>query len=150
MPHCREKIVNFGNTEAKITVGKLFERAYSENKGATVRIVAKKGSAKLTIDQDGKAILSNTAGVVIFSGNPVLNKIGIKIKRVNIIFSNEDGMNIGYKATFDFVAGGVAVSGKFNLEKLILSCSGLLCKAARTMKNRHLSYERELQGIMVR
>ncbi len=142
--------MDLSNAEAKITIAKLFELAYSKNKGVTARIVAKKGTAKLTIDQDGRAVLSNSAGMVIFSGDPVLNKIGVKVKRVNIIFSNEDGMNIGYNATFDLGVGRVAVRGKFDLEKLILSCSGLLCKAARAMKGRNLSYERELQEVMGR
>ncbi len=145
----RKEHMSFNNIEAKITVAKLFELAYSKNKGMTARIVAKKGSAKLTIDQNGKAVLSNSAGMVVFSGGPVLKKIGAKVKRVNIMFSNEDGMNIGYNATFDLEVGKVIVSGKFDLEELILSCSGLLCKAARAMKGRNLAYEKELKDIMV-
>ncbi|MGH1439424.1 MAG: hypothetical protein ACRBBR_04870 [Cellvibrionaceae bacterium] len=142
--------MDLSRVEAKVTVAKLFELAYSKNKGLTAKIVAKKGAAKLTIDENGRAVLSNSMGMVIFSGDPALKKLGAKIKRVNILFSNQDGMNVGYKASFDLGVGKVSVSGSFNLEELILSCSGILCKAARAMKNRHLSYERELERIMVR
>lgn len=50
-------------TEAKITIAKLIERAYSKDKGMTVKIMAQKGSAKLTVDQNGKATLSGSAGI---------------------------------------------------------------------------------------
>lgn len=136
--------------EAKITVAKIFELAYSKDKGLTAKIVASKGSAKITIDENGKAVLSNSAGMVIFNGDPALKQIGAKVKRVNILFSNQDGMNIGYKASFDLGIGKVSVSGSFDLEKLILSCSGILCKAARALKDRNSSYDRELERIMGR
>ncbi len=137
-------------TEAKITIAKFLELAYSEDNEMTVKIIAKKGGSKLTIDQNGNAILSSSVGIVRFSGTPVLNKIGAKIKRVSVFFSKQDAMNVGYTATFDLEYMKLSVSGDFDLEKLITSCSGLLCEAARLLKGRHRDYDKELQGIMGR
>ncbi|MCW8933442.1 MAG: hypothetical protein OQK98_01840 [Gammaproteobacteria bacterium] len=134
--------------EAKITVAKLLELAYSEDKGMTAKIVASKAGAKLTIDQNGKATLTGNTGALTFSGSPVLDRIGVKIKRVNISFNNKGGMNIGYRATFDLLYIKLTVMGEFDLEELITSCSGLLCKAARALKGKHHAYDLELQKIM--
>lgn len=135
-------------TEAKITIAKLLELAYSQDKGLTVKIMAQKGSARLTVDQDGKATLSGTAGIFTFSGTPVLEKIGVKVKRVSVNFNNEDGKKIGYSATFSLEVISMTVIGEFDLEALITSCSGLLCQAARALKGRNQAYEMELQQIM--
>jgi len=140
--------VGFKRTEAKVTIARLIELAYSKDKGMTVKIMAKKGSAKLAVDQNGNATLSGSAGILTFSGTPALEKVGAKIKRVSISFNNKDGMNIGYAATFDLEYMKLSVLGNFDLEELITSCSGILCKAARALKGRHHAYEMELQKIM--
>ena len=135
-------------TEAKITIAKLIELAYSRNEGMTVKIMAKKGNAELTVDQNGNATLSGSAGILTFSGTPVLEQMGTKIKRVSVSFSNKDGMIVGYTATFDLEYIKLSVFGDFDLEELITSCSGLLCSAARALKGRHQAYDMELQKIM--
>ena len=135
-------------TEAKITIAKLIELAYSRNEGMTVKIMAKKGNAELTVDQNSNATLSGSAGILTFSGTPVLEQMGTKIKRVSVSFSNKDGMIVGYTATFDLEYIKLSVFGDFDLEELITSCSGLLCSAARALKGRHHAYDMELQKIM--
>lgn len=137
-------------TEGKITIAKLLELAYSKDKGMTAKIIASKAGAKLTIDQNGKATLTGTVGTVTFAGSQVLDRIGAKIKRVSVSFNNKGGMNIGYRATFDLAYIKLTVMGDFDLEELITSCSGLLCKAARALKGRHHAYDMELQKIMGR
>jgi len=140
--------MDFKKTEAKITIAKLIELAYSKDKGMTANIIAKKGSATLTINQNGYATLSGSAGILTFSGTPVLEKIGVKIKRVSVSFNNKDGMKVGYTATFDLEYIKLSVLGEFDLEELITSCSGLLCQAARAIKGRHHAYDMELKKIM--
>lgn len=140
--------MDLNRTEAKITIAKLIELAYSKDKGMTVKIMAQKGSAKLTVDRDGNATLSGSVGRLTFSGAPALEKIGAKIKRVSVNFNNKDGMKVGYTATFDLEYIKLSVLGSFDLEELITSCSGLLCNAARALKNRHRGYDMELQKIM--
>lgn len=134
--------------EIKVTIAKFIEAAYSEDKGLTAKIVATKGPFKLTVDADGKGTLSSTAGNVTFSGSPVLDKAGANIKMVSVTFSPAEGREVKYHATFDLKVAKLSVSGGFDLEELITSCSGLLCKAAKAMKGRHQAYELELQRIM--
>lgn len=140
--------MDFRKTEARITIAKFIELAYSKDKGMTAKILAKKGNAKLTVDQNGNATLSGSAGILTFSGTPVLEKIGVKIKRVSINFNNKGGMKVGYTATFDLEYIKLSVLGDFDLEELITSCSGLLCQAARALKGRNHAYEMELKKIM--
>jgi hypothetical protein len=140
--------MDFKRTEAKITIAKFIELAYSKDKGLTEKIIAQKGSAKLSVNQDGKATLSGSAGNLTFSGTPVLENIGAKIKRVSVSFNNKDERNIGYTATFDLTYIKLSVSGKFNLEDLVTSCSGWLCQAARALKGRNHPHDLKLQKIM--
>jgi len=142
--------MNMSRSEVKITIEKLLEVAYSENKGLTTKILAVKGKAKLTVDQSGRATLTGTVGAFSFSGSPVLSKIGVKIKRVTVNFENKGSMKVGYTATFTHAFVSLNVSGTFDLDELITSCSGFLCQAARALKNRHKAYEMELQLIMGR
>ena len=113
----------------------------------TVKIMAQKGNIKLTVDQNGDAVLSGSAGILTYSGKPVLEKIGAKIKRVSVSFDNKDDMKIGYTATFDLEYIKLSVFGDFDLDALITSCSGLLCQAARALKSREKAYDNELQRI---
>lgn len=136
--------------EVKIAVGRLIELAYEKNKGLTASILAQKGTAKLTVSSDGTAILSNSVGIITFSGNPALKQIGTKIKFLSVGFENRDGMDIQYKAGVKVGLGTISVSGTFNLEKLITSCSGLLCNAARALKNQRSERDRALEEIMGR
>ena len=140
--------MDIGKSELKITIAKFIEVAYSIDEGMTTKIMAQKGNAKLTVDQNGNATLSGSAGVLTFSGKPVLDKIGVKIKRVSVNFTNEDGRKIGYSATFSLEIISVAVMGVFDLEALITLCSGILCQAARALKGRDKALDTQLQHIM--
>src|SRR5690625_6193307 len=96
--------------------------------------MAKKGNAQLSVDQNGNATLSGSAGILTFSGTPVLEKVGAKIKRVSVNFNNKDGMKVGYTATFDLEYIKLSVLGDFDLEELITSCSGLLCRDRKSTR----------------
>lgn len=135
--------------EVKITIAKLVELAYSKDKGMTARIVRKKGNFKLTVDQNGNAMLSGSAGILTFKGDTALSSLGAKIKNVTIMFSHGEGNNVNYTAMYSFSgAANITLTGSFDIEELILSCSGLLCRAARALKGRNAAYEMELQKIM--
>ncbi len=140
--------MNPTRTELKVTIAKLLEVAYSQDKGLTTKIVRAKGAFKLTVDQNGNARLTGKLGAVSFSGSDTLDKIGANIKFVNVSFSNGGSGNIKYTAMIDIKSAKIAITGNFNIEKLITSCSGLLCKAARALKGRHHAYDMELQRIM--
>jgi len=141
----------YNQTEVKITIAKLLEVAYSKNKGVTTKILRKKGKFKLTVDEQGNAILSGSMGMLTFKANSALEDLGVKIKNISISFSKGDDNDVRYTAMFIFIGiTAISVSGKFNVEELILSCSGLLCIAARALKGRHAAYDMELQKIMER
>jgi hypothetical protein len=93
-----------------------------------------------------EAFINEMFGIITFSGNPVLKQIGTRITFLSVGFENKDGMDIQYKAGL----GTMSVSGTFNLEKLITSCSGLLCNAARALKNQRPERNRALEEIMGR
>jgi hypothetical protein len=135
--------------QVEVTIAKLLEVAYSKNKGVTTKIVKSKGNYKLTIDANGNTSLSGSAGMLTFKGDSALQGLGAKVKNASIIFTKGDGNDIKYTATFNFVGvAGMSISGTFDIEELILSCSGLLCRAARALKGRHAAYEMELKRIM--
>jgi hypothetical protein len=140
--------MDFNRAEAKITIAKIIEIAYSKDKEMTAKILAKKGGAQLSVDQNGNATLSGSAGFLTFSGTPVLETLGTKIKRISVSFNNTDGQRIGYTASFDLEYLKLSVSGNFDLKELITTCSGLLCIAARHTQGRHHAYDMELQRIM--
>ncbi|RZF95320.1 hypothetical protein EXT42_00405 [Pseudoalteromonas sp. CO302Y] len=135
--------------EIKVTIAKLLEVAYSKNKGVTTKIVRSKGNYKLTVDEKGTVSLSGSVGMLTFKGDSALQGLGAKLKNASISFTKGDSNNIKYTATFNFIsAASISVSGSFDIEELILSCSGLLCRAAKALKGRHAAYEAQLQKIM--
>lgn len=138
------------NLKLKITLAKLIEVAYSRDEEMTVNIVRKKGNFKLTVNQNGKVKLHGSAGTLAFNGGRALEGLGVKVKTISIFFTQGEGDNIDYIGSCSLVggAGSISLSGSFNIETLITSCSGLLCKAARLMKGRNRDYETELKRIM--
>lgn len=140
--------MNIKRAELKVTVAKLVEIAYATDSELTVKLMAKSGDTKLTVDHNGKATLSGAAGNLTFSGSMALEHIGAKVKRVNINFTRGGLNKVNYSATFNLAIISMSVSGDFDIEELILSCSGLLCRAARALKGRNQAFEHELQQIM--
>ena len=138
--------------QVRISVAKLIELAYSEDKGLTTNIVLSKRKFKLRVSSNGNATLSGELGSVIFKGDPALTNLGAKIKVISISFSPGEDKNVNYTAMFSFsAASNISLSGTFNIEELIISCSGLLCRAARLLKNRNKKnqeYELKLKQIM--
>ncbi len=140
--------MNPTNAELKVVIAKLIEVAYSTNKDVAVKIIRGKGSFKLTVDQNGQAVLSGNAGVLTFSGDPALKSIGVKVKRVAVSFFKGEESQVEYTASFSLQIISMSLKGNFDVEDLIASCSGLLCQAAKAMKQRNALYENELQMIM--
>jgi hypothetical protein len=139
--------------EAKVTIAKLLEVAYSKNKGMTTALMRSKGNVKISVNQHGKVLMLGSVGVLTFSAEDALKSLGVKVRFISVSFSKVDEKNIKYKATFTFIkVASLSISGNFDIEEMILSCSGLLCRAARALKNRPEYIERELQrqvgGIM--
>ena len=134
--------------EIKLTIAKLIELAYSEDKGLTAKIVAQKGGFKISVDQSGSTSLSSSVGIVTFNGDSALKSLGFKLKRASISFTRGDGFRASYIASLNFGYAVVAYSGIVDVEKLITACSGLLCIAARGLKGEDKRLEDELNKAM--
>ena len=133
--------------KVKLTIAKLFEIAYSTDKGVTTALVQKRGPFNMRIDQDGNVTLSGNAGVVKFAGKPELEQMGIDLEFGSVMFSNIGNNKLGYTASLKFKGVlKIDYSNVIDVEKLILGCSGLLCQAARGMKNRQQQIEDVLGG----
>lgn len=135
--------------EVKVTIAKLVEVAYSKNKGITTKIVRGKGNFKITVDESGQVTLHGRAGMLTFSGDPVLSELGAKLKNASISFTKGDSDSVDYAASFTFhEAANISLTGSFSVDELLTSCSGMLCQAAKLLKGRNHAYEMELQKIM--
>lgn len=133
----------------KVTIAKLIELSIDKNKDLAVKIMRSKGPFKITVDHEGNATLSGKAGVLRFKGSPALEELGATVKFVSVGFSKNDDGTVKYNGSFKIGFTTLSVAGNFDLEKLILSCSGLLCIAARALKNRRsVLRDRELEEIM--
>jgi hypothetical protein len=136
-----------GQAKVKLTLAKLFEIAYSEDKGVTTALVKSKGPFTMRIDEDGYVTLSGKAGIVKFVGKPELEQMGIDLEYGSVMLSNIGNNKLGYTASLKF-RGIIKIeySNVIDVEKLLLGCSGLLCQAARGLKNREKQIEEALGG----
>jgi hypothetical protein len=132
----------------KLAIAKLIEISYATDSNLTVSLLSQRGPAKLTVDQRGNASFSGSAGRVTFEGSPALEAIGAQVKSVSVSFTNQGGMRIGYTAIVGVKVIDVMVAGSFDLEQMMTSCSGLLCRAARALRGRSAALELEQQRIM--
>jgi len=126
------------------------EISYKSNGEITANLIKSKGPFTLRIDQNGSATLSGKAGTVRFSVKNNVSSFGVDLKYVGVFFSGTGNGKIVYRATFkleaaDFKAISITYSSFLDLEKLILSCSGLLCQAAKHLKNRFQKIDRSIQ-----
>ncbi len=128
--------VTIDDYEIEVSVKKLLKLAYSKNNGLTSEIMLEAGAAQLTVDQNGVATLTGNGKILTFSGKQALEEIGVDVKRVHISFRNQGKHIIGYTATVRIGVVSLSVHGSIDLEKLITSCSGLLCQTARGMLDR--------------
>ena len=62
--------------ELRLTIAKLVEIAYAENKGLTGKVLLGPEKYRLTVDQDGNAMLTARVGTVRFNGAPALEELG--------------------------------------------------------------------------
>lgn len=133
----------------KVTVARLLELSYARNEGLTARILREVGPASVSVASDGTATLSGKAGNVTFSANEVVQSIGLQIRRIGVNMEVTEDGELEYTARFLF-AGALALSarGTIDVEELILSCSGLLCRAARALKSRTASTDREIERAL--
>jgi len=134
-----------GEYGLKIKVINFIELAYKENDKLTVSIVKNKGAFTLKVNQDGDATLSGKSGIVRFSASEATEKFGVDFKYASIMFFSGRG-KLNYTASFGFSKlGKITYTSFIDIEKLVLSCSGLLCIAARAIKARYRQIDSSIQ-----
>lgn len=133
----------------KISVAKLIEIAYSSDGSLVTKIMLESNSFKITVNENGRAVLSGSAGVLAFQGDTALSGLGAKVRSASVMFTNEKSGRVRYTATYGFKEiASVSISGSFSIEELILSCSGFLCRAARILNEGSTARRMELNKVM--
>lgn len=134
--------------QARITIAKLIEAAYSKDEGLTVKIVRSYEDFRLAVDENGNATLSGGAGMIRFNSDNAISSFGAKVKNISVTFSTGENDNVNYTAVISFQkVAGIMVVGSFNILQLITSCSGLLCRAARALTGGS-AHDMQLRRVM--
>jgi len=136
------------NFQLKLTVARFLELSYRENEGLTKKLVTSAGPLKLKVDEDGNGSLMGSVGVVNFSASDAIKDIGLSFKGASVAFGSDRNGNLTYRASFTFVGITPLIRGTIDVEKLIMSCSGLACRAARAIGNRQDLVDMELRKAM--
>jgi hypothetical protein len=135
------------NAKVKVVIGKWFELAYAKDKGVTTALIRQKGPFTMKVDDKGNVTLSGKAGKVTFNGNPALKSFGLQTHYGGITFANAGNNTIMYTVSLKFFGfAKVDFTNMIDVEKLITACSGLLCQAARALKNRNKQLDDALEG----
>lgn len=135
------------NTEFKIKIINFIEIAYKTDGEITTALIRDKGPFSLRIDNHGNASLSGKAGKVSFSVSDELKEYGADFRYASIMFSGNRNGVITYKASAG-IGMSITVIGVLDVENLILNCSGLLCIAARALKNRAHMIDRSINASL--
>lgn len=64
----KDKRIMVDRSKIKISVAKLIEIAYSSDEGLTKKIVLGSDNFKVTVNENGRATLSGSAGTLTFQG----------------------------------------------------------------------------------
>ena len=102
----------------------------------TASIVRSHQPFTLTVTSNGTATLSGKAGKLVFNAGEETRTIGFDFKFASLHFMGAQNEQLRYSASFTIGFASVSFSGSFDVEKFILECSGLVCIAARLMRDR--------------
>lgn len=90
--------------------------------------------------------MSGKAGLVRIDVKDQLTSFGIDLNYISVMLSGNKNGKLIYQLSFGFKNGVIGtVFGVLDVEKLILSCSGLLCRAAKALKKRHALIDSSLR-----
>ena len=112
----------------------------------TANIVRSKHPFTLTVTSSGTATLTGKAGNMTFNVSEETNSIGFDFKFASLQFFGSQNGQLRYSATFTIGFTSVSFRGIFDIEKFILECSGLVCIAARLMRERKNKIDAAIQG----
>jgi len=131
--------------QLKIRVFKILEIAYQNDGELTTSIVRSHQPFTLTVTSNGTATLTGKAGKLTFNASEETRSIGFDFKFASLHFLGTQNSQLRYSASFTIGFTNVTFRGNFDVEKFILKCSGLLCIAARLMKDRKNKIDKAIQ-----
>ena len=123
--------------QLKVRLFRILEIAYESDGDLTTSIVRSQDPFTLTITSNGTATLSGKAGKLVFNASEETKSIGFDFKFATLQFMGSQNGQLRYAASFTIGFTSISFRGTFDVEKFILECSGLLCIAARLLKNRN-------------
>ncbi len=132
--------------EVKVTILKVIELSYHENKGLSAEIFAKSGDFKVSVDQNGKAKLSGYGKYIMVNIGDHL-ELGAKFKMLNVSGHITETGDVNYKGEMSFGWTTIGVNGGFNIIKFLDICESLLCKTARLRRDRGKFIEEQLKKV---
>ena len=106
------------------------------------------GPVTLTVDEKGQATLVGKAGRVSFSGKDTLKEIGVSAGVFRAMLSVNESGDLRFNARVRVGIASVSAGGTIDVEKLLVTCSGVLCRAARALKGRPSRVDRQLQEAL--
>lgn len=137
--------ISHSQTELKLAVARFLELSYSTDGTTTARLMREVGPVKLSVDHHGLATLDGRAGKVTFSAQKGLRELGMELRMADVSMHVDDQGLIQFTASFRFLrAASATTRGSIDVEKLITSCSGLLCAAARALIGARKSRDNQL------
>ncbi|WP_432455871.1 hypothetical protein ACRRS0_10570 [Agarivorans sp. QJM3NY_29] len=134
-------------TEIKVQIIKLIEIAYNKNDGLTGKLLASSGRFSMSLDRDGVLQLSGKAGAARINIAKEMSSMGLDFHYASLYFSPRENGDIVYTGTVGSPKiGSIEIVSSLNIEQLILKCSGLLCIAARFLKNPYSKIDSSLKA----
>lgn len=88
--------------------------------------------------------------MVVVSAGQATRELGVSVRAITVMMTVDGAGDIRYNAQFRLGVAAVGVSGSIDVEKLLLSCSGLLCRAARMLNGRSAHLDRQMLEAMGR
>lgn len=136
--------------ELKLTIARILELSYRRNGERTARLMREAGPVTISVDQNGQAVINGRAGMVVVSAAQATRELGVSVRAITVMMTVDGAGDIRYNAQFRLGVAAVGVSGSIDVEKLLLSCSGLLCRAARMLNGRSAHLDRQMLEAMGR
>ena len=134
--------------DAQIVIGRLLQIAYSTDSGKTVSLLRSSGNLTLKVDSSGQAVLGGSMGAVRFNGAPALSSFGVQVGAVFVRMASAGSGRLRLSGGIRVRGQLVAVRGTVDIEKLITTCSGLVCEAARLLRGRSMRIENALRNAV--
>ena len=136
-------------SEVRLAVTRFLEVAYNTDGEVTSRLLKSTGPVTVAVDHHGNASISGNAGRLTFSVSEALQDLGMQLRVADVSMHVDDEGMIEFTANFRFVrAASASTRGRIDVEQLITSCSGLLCRAARALKGAGAARDKQLQEAL--